>query len=38
MTVRITLDVDQTLAHVVTELSQHVGQIDYLRGMQQSDA
>ena len=34
----INLTFDQTLSHVVTELSQHVGQIDYLRGMQQSEA
>ncbi len=34
----LNLTVDQTLAHVVIELSQHLGQIDYLRGMQQSNA
>jgi uncharacterized damage-inducible protein DinB len=34
----LNLSVEHTFAHVVTELSQHLGQIDYLRGMQQSNA
>ena len=31
------LNVEQILAHVITELNQHVGQIDYMRGMYRSN-
>ena len=35
---RFSLPLEKMFAHVVTELNQHAGQIDYLRGMLGKDS